>query len=200
MPPVKSRREMYSDATRAALLEQATALFAERGYTGTSLADVATATQVTRGAVYHHFASKLALFEAVIDAQESRAMEDVGAAAAGIDDPLEAAMTALGVFLDHCCEPVYGRLCWQEAPTALGFARWHDYEQDYALALVKGFVELLMRAGHLPHTAPESTTRYFFWMLGGAGLALSGTAPEDKQRVRDEWFDLIRKSISGMRP
>ena len=31
MTEVKSRREMYSEATRAALLDTATALFAERG-------------------------------------------------------------------------------------------------------------------------------------------------------------------------
>ena len=50
MQPVRSRREMYSEATRAALLAEATALFATRGYAGTSLEDVATASQVTRGA------------------------------------------------------------------------------------------------------------------------------------------------------
>ena len=42
---------MYSEATRTALLDEATALFAERGYSGTSLEDVASASQVTRGAV-----------------------------------------------------------------------------------------------------------------------------------------------------
>src|SRR3712207_6862937 len=44
----KSRRELYSEATRAALLETATAMFAERGFAGTSLDDIAVATQVTR--------------------------------------------------------------------------------------------------------------------------------------------------------
>src|SRR6266702_432282 len=64
MPQVRSRRELYSEATRAALLDEATRLFAERGYAGTSLEDVASASQVTRGAVYHHFEAKHALFEA----------------------------------------------------------------------------------------------------------------------------------------
>jgi AcrR family transcriptional regulator len=72
MTEVKSRREMYSEATRAALLDEATALFAERGYAGTSLEDVASASQVTRGAVYHHFASKQALFEAVLQLRPRR--------------------------------------------------------------------------------------------------------------------------------
>ncbi len=77
MPEVKSRRELYSEATRAALLDEATTLFAERGYAGTSLEDVASASQVTRGAVYHHFASKQALFEAVLELQEARVTAEV---------------------------------------------------------------------------------------------------------------------------
>ena len=68
MQQVRSRRELYSEATRAALLDEATRLFAQRGYAGTSLEDVAAASQVTRGAVYHHFDGKQALFEAVLDA------------------------------------------------------------------------------------------------------------------------------------
>src|SRR5262249_1811120 len=113
MQPVQSRREMYSEATRAALLEEATALFAARGYAGTSLEDVASASRVTRGAVYHHFASKQALFEAVLDMQEERAMAVVVTAAAA-SDPWEAAMLALDAFLDQCCDPTYGRLVWLE--------------------------------------------------------------------------------------
>src|SRR4051812_37635805 len=120
MSGVKSRRELYSEATKAALLEEATALFAEHGYAGTSLEQVAAASQVTRGAVYHHFAGKQALFEAVLEAQEKRAMEEVASAAASAADPWEAALLGLDAFLDKCCDPTYGRLVWQEGPTALG--------------------------------------------------------------------------------
>ena len=81
MPQLKSRRELYSEATRAALLGEATRLFATRGYAGTSLEDVAAASRVTRGAVYHHFDGKQALFEAVLDAQEARAIAEITAAA-----------------------------------------------------------------------------------------------------------------------
>ena len=122
MPEVKSRREMYSEATRAALLDTATALFAERGYAGTSLEDVASASQVTRGAVYHHFASKQALFEAVLELQEARVTAEV-LAAASAPDPWDAALLALDAYLTHCCDPVYGRLVWLEArPRSAGTA------------------------------------------------------------------------------
>lgn len=198
MPEVKSRRELYSEATRAALLDQATALFAERGYAGTSLEDVASASQVTRGAVYHHFASKQALFEAVLDVQEARVSAEV-TAAASTADPWDAAMLALDTYLTHCCDPVYGRLVWLEGPAALGWHRWRECEKDHAYGLVERFIRDLVDGRYLRDTAFDSLVRFSFWMLGGAGLAVAEAPPEDKPRVRDEWRYLIGQAISSLR-
>jgi AcrR family transcriptional regulator len=198
MPEVKSRRELYSEATRAALLEQATALFAERGYAGTSLEDVASASRVTRGAVYHHFASKRALFEAVLELQEARVTAEV-IAAASTADPWNAAMLALDTYLTHCCDPVYGRLVWLEGPAALGWHRWRECEKDYAYGLVERFIRDLVDGGYLRGTAFDSLVRFSFWMLGGAGLAVAEAPQEDKPRVRDEWRYLIGQAISALR-
>jgi len=53
--------------TREALLDAAQHVFSERGVTGTSLAEVAAAASVTRGAVYWHFKNKAALFKAMCE-------------------------------------------------------------------------------------------------------------------------------------
>jgi len=197
MPEVKSRRELYSEATRAALLDEATTLFAERGYAGTSLEDVASASRVTRGAVYHHFASKQALFEAVLDLQEERATTEI-VAAAGAANPWDAAMLALDAYLTHCCDPVYGRLVWLEGPAALGWHRWRECEQKYAFGLVERFITALVGAGYMPDRAVGSLVRFCFWMLGGAGLALAEAPEADRARLREEWRYLIRQAISGL--
>src|ERR1700751_5852832 len=105
MPQGRSRRELYSEATRAALLDEATRLFATRGYAGTFLEDVAAASQVNRGAVYNLFYGKKSLFDAVRDAQEPRAIARITAAATAAD-PLNEALQALDAFLDQCCDPV----------------------------------------------------------------------------------------------
>jgi len=199
MPEVKSRRELYSEATRAALLGEATALFAERGYAGTSLEDVASASQVTRGAVYHHFASKQALFEAVLGLQEARVTAQVNAAASATTDPWEAAMLALDAYLTHCCDPVYGRLVWLEGPAALGWHRWRECEKDYAYGLVESFIRDLVDGGYVRDTALDSLVPFSFWMLGGAGLAVAEAPHEDKAKVRDEWGYLIGQAFSSLR-
>jgi len=55
-----------TEATRAALVEAALFVFAERGFASATLAEVAARAGVTRGAVYHHFADKATLREAVL--------------------------------------------------------------------------------------------------------------------------------------
>src|SRR6476646_7454145 len=59
------------EATRAQLIAIATRMFAERGYEDTSIEAVLREAGVSRGSLYHHFASKEALFEAVAEEVET---------------------------------------------------------------------------------------------------------------------------------
>ena len=56
-----------------------------------------------------------------------------------------------------------------------------------------------MEAGYLERRAVDSTVRFVFWMLGGAGLALAEAPDTDKARVRDEWAELLRRAMGGLR-
>jgi AcrR family transcriptional regulator len=197
MPVVKSRREQYSEATRAALLQAATRLFFERGFGGTALEDVAAAAQVTRGAVYHHFAGKRDLFEAVLDALEAQAKEQVTAATDGVEDPWDAAMVGLDAFLERCCDPVYGRLVWQEGPVALGWARWKECEEQHAYGLIEGFVRALMESGRIVGPL-DLTTRFCFHLLGAAGQALADADEQDEQQTKEQCAALIRGMFAGL--
>lgn len=199
MSPVKSRREQYSEETRAALLEAATRRFAEFGFAGTSLEDVAADIRATRGAVYHHFANKGALFLAVFDALETEMIRQVAEAAAGVEDPWDAALAALEKFLDVCCQPVYGRVVWQEAPIALGWRQWKLCEEKYAYGLIEQTTQMLVESGYLPDLPMEPMVRVTFHIFGAAGMALAEAAEEDKQRVRAEYLQVIRRMLAGVR-
>ena len=199
MSAVKSRREQYSEATRAALLAAATQRFGSHGFAGTALEDVAADVQASRGAVYHHFASKTALFLAVHEELQTSMLNKTVAASRGFADPRQAVLAALGVFLDHACDPVYGRIVWQEAPLALGWRRWHECEVRYAYGLVKRMIGTLMDSGDLPRLPLEPTTRVTFHMLGAAGLALTEAPADEKARVKAEYFEVIRRMLGGLR-
>src|SRR5437899_877352 len=86
------RRIDRGRATRQHLIAVATELFAARGYEGTSIEAVLEQAGVSRGSLYHHFASKQSLFEAVVDAVEARVGGEIvaAAAAAGGTDPVAA--------------------------------------------------------------------------------------------------------------
>lgn len=193
MSGVKSRREQYSEATRAALLAAAARRFAEHGFAGTALEDVAADIQATRGAVYHHFANKTALFRAVHEQAESEMLQRVEAAAAvHADDVRAAAGAALEEFLECCCEPEYGRLVWQEAPVALGWSEWRASEEQYAFGLIERTIKALIDAGALPRLPAGTMARAVFQLLGAAGIELALTPEAEKARVKDEYTQVLR--------
>ena len=63
---VRRTRE-EAEQTRCLLLDTAEQLFSVKGVSKTTLADIATAAGLTRGAVYWHFENKLDLYRAMLD-------------------------------------------------------------------------------------------------------------------------------------
>ena len=55
------------EKTRAAIVKAAKRIFGERGFAATTMDDIAGAARVAKGAVYHHFTTKEALFETVFE-------------------------------------------------------------------------------------------------------------------------------------
>ncbi|HEX2947057.1 MAG TPA: TetR/AcrR family transcriptional regulator [Clostridia bacterium] len=63
----KNKKELQSEQTRQQIIEVATKLFARKGFYGTSIFDLTQAVGLTKGALYHHFEDKDALFLAVVE-------------------------------------------------------------------------------------------------------------------------------------
>src|SRR5215510_4705384 len=85
--PGTSRRAQYSATTRRALVDVAERLFTEHGYAATSLDAIVAGADVTKGALYHHYSGKQALFEAVFEKVESAGAQEIHDALTGHDDP-----------------------------------------------------------------------------------------------------------------
>lgn len=92
-------------ATRDKILQAAREVFAEKGYHRALVDDIVRASQTSKGAVYHHFPNKEALFLALVDEFAERLAEAVAAAigrAHGALGKVEAAVTAgLETFARH---------------------------------------------------------------------------------------------------
>jgi AcrR family transcriptional regulator len=139
-------------ATREHLLSVATALFAERGYEGTSIETVLHEAGVSRGSLYHHFKGKDALFEAVLEAVET----DIGIrsveAAADAPDATAALRAGCQAWIRIAGDPVVQRIVLIDAPAVLGWEQWRAMEQRHGLGLIRGVLSLIAEEGGL---APE---------------------------------------------
>lgn len=60
-------RDRKAAQTKEAILENAISLFAQKGYAGTSMADLADQLELSKAAIYHHFENKEALFHTLVD-------------------------------------------------------------------------------------------------------------------------------------
>jgi AcrR family transcriptional regulator len=92
----RDSRKRQGERSRQAIVEAATRLFAQKGYRATSMADLTTATGLTRGAFYHHFDAKDALFRAVVDHVRTTWAQTVGAQVSASDDALEQLASLIG--------------------------------------------------------------------------------------------------------
>lgn len=116
--PRRTQRER-SDAMRTALIQAGRDLFVRIGYAATGTPDIVAAAGVTRGALYHHFADKEALFAAVIRAEaEAVAAEIEAADYAGLEAE-EALIHGGRAFLAAMSAPGRARLMLVEAPAVL---------------------------------------------------------------------------------
>ena len=144
------KRAAQGRATRGQLIEVATRLFAEHGYEGTSIEAVLTAAGVSRGALYHHFAGKEALFEAVVAAVSDQVTLELTEVIRDCADPVEALRTAALAWISLAADPVIQRVVLVDAPSVLGWERWRDMDHGRTLGALQAMLQAVSDGGRLP--------------------------------------------------
>src|SRR5260221_12948475 len=122
-PPVNLKAQKGL-ATRRHLVATATGLFAVQGYEATSIDNVLDAAGVSRGALYHHFPGKEALFEAVLEAVEEELATVVVAAAEASGDPRMSLQAGCLAWVQRLRDPVVRRIVLVHAPPVVGWEPW----------------------------------------------------------------------------
>ncbi|HXB47362.1 MAG TPA: TetR/AcrR family transcriptional regulator [Streptosporangiaceae bacterium] len=187
-----------SAATRDALIAAARRLFAAQGFAEVPTDAIVAAAGVTRGALYHQFADKTALFDAVLETVEAdiarRLAEEV--AAAGVSDPVEALRFAVRTWLEICVEPEIYRIALIDGPSVLGWTHWRAVCQRYVFGLVQ---ELLSQGIELGRIRAQPV-RPLAHVLMGAGdeAALYVAEAADHAQARAEMISVIDQLIAGV--
>jgi AcrR family transcriptional regulator len=187
-----------SAATRDALVTAARALFAGQSFAEVPADAIVAAAGVTRGALYHQFADKTALFDAVMRAVEAdiaRRLAD-SVAAAGISDPVDALRHAVRTWLEICVEPEIYRVALVDGPSVLGWGRWREVCQEH----VFGLVQTLLTRGIEVGRVRAQPTRPLTHALMGAGdeAALYVAESADPARARAEMIEVMDQLIAGV--
>jgi AcrR family transcriptional regulator len=194
---VKSRREEYAETTRAAIVAAAVERFAADGFAKTSMDAVALSARVTKGAVYHHFQDKADLFEAAFVQMEERLLAKVSAAVTSVTEPFALMARGVDVYLAECSEPDFRRIALEEAPAALGWARWKEIEERYFLGLVAAALDAMAHEGLIDIPPGDLPARMLLAAMTEAGLAVAASTRPKAERRRVG--ALVMRFLEGLR-
>lgn len=186
--PGATLRQQYSASTKRALVDAAAELFTEHGYASTSLDAIVSSAEVTKGALYHHYSGKQALFEAVFERVESEAAKSISRAVKGVKDPWEKSLSGLRAFLEVVQDPTYRRVVIQEGPAILGYERFREQEERSSFAIVLDIVKNVLSAGPWELDAPmiDTFSRIFFGALSSAGESVATAEDPEAASARVE--------------
>lgn len=194
---VMSRRDEYTEATRRALLSAGREAFARDGYQATGIEAISRAARVTRGAFYHHFEDKKALFDAVVVSMQAEAAAKIEERAKGQLKVWDRLGAGIDAYLDACLDPAYGRIVVQEASAVLGNGRYREIEEAYPMALLTATLNALKQRGELDFEDIDLLSRMVDAMI--CKLALMLPEADDPKKLREHGQNIIGNLLEGFR-
>ncbi len=191
----------FAEDTRVRIVSAARKLFAEKGYADTSINDLVAAAGVTRGALYHYFKDKAALFAEVFSEVARETMGRILEAATEGADLWERIRNGREAWLDACTEPEVYRIMLIDGRSVLDAKRRRAILASIGSVeanLIRSAMELLEQSGEFPPGIP----------LDGAATLLSGAfdaaaiaivEAEDKPKARKEIGELLNMLVVALK-
>ncbi|QPP05229.1 TetR/AcrR family transcriptional regulator [Streptomyces bathyalis] len=194
MATQKERRR----ATRRRLLDTARELFAIEGIEDTSTEAVLEAAGTSRGAMYHHFASRddlvAAVYEEVAAEAVDRARDRLDRDAA----PLERLVAGSLAWLDEASRPEVARILVEDGPAALGWERCRQIEERYSLGAITTELRTAAQAGAMELDSADVTARLLSAALAEAVLVMTHAQDRDRAANRRAVEAVVRSLLSGL--
>jgi AcrR family transcriptional regulator len=197
-----TRRAEHVADTRQALLAAARDLFAERGYAATGTEEIVARARVTRGALYHHFRDKTALFKAVMEQvalEVAEKLVDSELARAGEQDADAWTQIREGfdAFLDLCVSTdEFQRIVLVEGPAVLGHDAWDALVEQHGYSLLAAWLEKAVQDRRIAAVPVMALTRMLAAVLSEAGLFIARA--EDPAEARAQIGAALAALLSGL--
>jgi AcrR family transcriptional regulator len=183
--------------TRDRLLRAAADVFAERGYDGTRVADIAAAAGVSNGAMYAHFGSKAELITGALRTHGRRLLADLFAAEP--DRSVTELLLVIGRWLPRRRD-ARGYLIVEALVAARrdeDVARqMHDYVGERADWLA-GLMRVAQADGEIdPDLSPDALAHFCLLLSMGSALVTPALHGVDD----DEWASLLGRIVTALAP
>lgn len=182
--------------TREKLIQAAREQFALKGYENTHTNDILTQAGLSRGAMYHHFPNKEALFEAVFVFVSDETIAKATARKRPITSPLEHLIESSNAWLRALRKPEIAAILLDQGAKVLGWERARDLEAKTGLGLMQRSLEAAVAAGEVKVESTELAARMINALLAEIALATLYKKPH-VSIARQE--SLLRAFIEGLR-
>lgn len=198
MESKRRTQEERSAATRDALISAARKLWGQRGYAEVGTPEIAATAGVTRGAMYHQFADKAALFAEVVEAVEQDVMARMATlvAESGATTPADAIRAAVDAWLDVSGDPEVRQLILLDAPSVLGWPAFRDVAQRYSLGMTEQLLTEAVKAGQLAEQPVRPLAHILIGALDEAAMVIA--TADDPKRARRETGEVLHRLIGAM--
>jgi len=196
--PTRRTQAERTAATKALLIDSARKLFADKGFSAVSTEAIVAEAGVTRGALYHQFDDKAALFAVVYEEVERELVADVGERimAARPTDQLQAMRIGARLFLDLVSAPGVQQIVLLDAPAVLGWERWRAVGIKYGLGVIEAMLAQAIADGVVADQPVRPTAHVVLGALDEAALYIS-RAPDGAQ-ARTQMYTVADRLIAGI--
>jgi AcrR family transcriptional regulator len=193
---VKPLRARQAEATRSLLIAVARENFTQHGYAATSIDDIIQQAGVARGALYHHFSGKEALFRAVYETVEDEVFSRVMEAATSQASPWDAVRAGLSAFLDACLEPAFRRIVVLDSVSVLQSQVLEVGIDPVELPMLRTVLTPLLGTTTFRGVAIDALTHVALGGLYGASLYIARAS--DPRAARAEVDLVLDTLITGL--
>lgn len=184
-------------ATTEAILKAGRRLFGERGFAATTIDDIADAARVAKGAVYHHFATKEAVFEAVFDAVSRDLVAEVDRATRTERDVLAAMVAGTQHYFAACAKGPTCQIILRDGPAVLGWERWREIDAQHFGGKFPLALAAAMDAGLIVRQPIEPLSRLLLGAVTEAAVACAGRS--DVLKAGSEYSRAFKSLLEALR-
>lgn len=184
-------------ATTEAILTAAHRLFGTRGFAATTMDEIAENAGIAKGAVYHHFKTKEAVFEAVFDLVSRDLVVEIDSAARAEKDVLAAMVAGTQHYFAAAAKGPAGQIILRDGPAVLGWERWREIDARHFGGKLPRALSVAMEAGLIAKQPVEPLARLLLGAVTEAAVACAGRA--DIARAGAEYARAFKSLVEALR-